>query len=139
MFPLTRECHRCNQSQALMAPQRSCAGPAPNLLGSHCTALAGFRQFHFQRFCCGSHLGSFNSFKGTQLPPFFQRCSHTCEFLFKHAWQPHQKHFDFICRYLLERKKSFFWKRNSSYRRQGVEEGWAFSVSQTCSFLLGVT
>lgn len=56
-----------------------------------------------------SHLGSFNSFKGTQFPPFFQRCSHACEFLLKHAWQSHQKHFYFIRRYLLNKKKSYYW------------------------------
>lgn len=89
-----------------MAPPRSCPGqPQPPALTAQPRTGAAAS---FPDMCqvCFSELGSFNSFKGTQLPSFLQRCSHACEFLFKHARQPHQKHFNFICRYLLEKKKS---------------------------------
>lgn len=118
-FPLTGERHRCNWSR----PRRLHRGPRPDhpqppVLTLH--SPGPVRRLRFQRLASSSQLGRFNSFKGTQLPPFFQCCSHACEFLFKHAWQPHQKHFDFVCRYLLERKKSHFWRQDSSERRQGV-------------------
>lgn len=98
-FPLTRERHRWNSSQALLAPRRSRAGrPSPPALTLHSPGRV--RWVSFPEIPCSSQLGSFNSFKGTQLPSLFQCCSHTCEFLLEHAWQPHQKHFDFVGGYL---------------------------------------
>lgn len=128
-------------NKALVALHRSPAGrPQPSCSSTvqSWPALDGFVSGF-----PGHWLGRFNSFKGTQLPSLFQRCSHASEFLFEHAWQPHQKHLNFVGRYLWGRKRSQFLGKEPTWLGLGEVllsmETLVFSLTECWALALSVS
>lgn len=122
-------------NKALVAPHRSPAGrPQPSYSS---TVQPWPASDSFVSSFPGHQLGRFYSFEGTQLPSLFQCCSHTSEFLFEHSRQPHQKHLNFIGRYLLGRKRSQFGERSPLKTRNGIDLGKSHFLWRHLVFPLG--